>query len=97
MLGSISAWFFKYLAGIRLADDSCGADKLIIKPCVPDGLENVTATYDSPAGAVKSSWKKCDAGIVFDIEIPSCTTAEIILPDYHDNVQSGKYTITAKI
>ena len=97
MLGSISAWLFKYLAGIRLADDSCGADKLIIKPCVPDGLENVTATYDSPAGAIKSSWEKCDAGIVFDIEIPACTTAEIILPNYHDNVQSGKYTITSKI
>ena len=79
MYASISAYFYKYLAGIAAAPAS-GFDSLTICPCMPSGLEWVSAELDTVRGRVSSAWKREEDAVVFDIEIPVGAKAELLLP-----------------
>jgi alpha-L-rhamnosidase len=81
MFGSVSEWFFRWLAGIRPNPDYPGFENFIIAPVLPEGLNYVKCIYHSPFGEIKSNWER--KGInnqVFEIEIPEGTTAIINLP-----------------
>ena len=80
MYASISAYFYKYLAGIAAAPAS-GFDSLTICPCMPAGLEWVSAELDTVRGRVSSAWKREEDAVVFDIEIPVGAKAELLLPN----------------
>ncbi|MHC4721322.1 MAG: alpha-L-rhamnosidase-related protein, partial [Planctomycetota bacterium] len=47
MFGSVSGWFYKWLAGIQSAPNSEAFDKIIIRPIVIDDLQWVKCSYDS--------------------------------------------------
>lgn len=78
MYGSISAWFYRYLAGITPL--KAGFAKTRIKPYIPSDLQYVKASIDTYAGRIISNWEKTNKGICFDICIPNGTEAEIYLP-----------------
>jgi alpha-L-rhamnosidase len=80
MFGSVSGWFFKWLAGIQPAPDAEGFDKIIIRPTVVDDLQWVKCSYDSVRGTIVSNWKKQDGKLIFDIQIPVNTQALFYLP-----------------
>lgn len=79
MLGSISEWFHKYLAGISLDSSAPGFEKINIEPCFVDGLEYVSDSIETLRGPVKSSWEKKSNGIQVEISIPVNSEAEIRL------------------
>src|SRR5258708_18228645 len=58
MFGSISGWFHKYLAGIRLSEDAVACNKIILQPAGFDLLSYARAQYHSPQGLISSSWQK---------------------------------------
>lgn len=79
MFGSIDAWFYQYLAGIRPAAPGFG--EIAITPHLPADLESATATVGTPAGDVRSSWKKDgEGGYTFEFEIPEDAEATFALP-----------------
>ena len=81
MFGSVSAWFYRYLGGIQPNDNYPGFKKFIIAPTAPTDLSHVNCEYNSPFGKIISNWKKkADGTIIFNIEIPKGTSAEINLP-----------------
>ena len=81
MFGSVTEWFYRWLAGIRPDPGNPGFEKFIVGPSTPDGLEFVNCTYDSPRGKIISNWKKLEQGtIVYEFVIPSKSRAIIILP-----------------
>ncbi|MHC4131621.1 MAG: alpha-L-rhamnosidase C-terminal domain-containing protein [Planctomycetota bacterium] len=80
MFGSVSGWFYKWLAGIQPAPDAEGFDKIIIRPTVVDDLQWVKCSYDSVRGTVVSNWKKQDGKLIFDIEIPVSAEAFVYIP-----------------
>lgn len=81
MLGSVSEWFFKWLGGIRPADDAYGFDRIIIQPQIVDGLKWVRSSYRSIRGKIVSDWEK-DAGenLRLRITIPANTSAIVHVP-----------------
>ena len=79
MFGVVSEWFFRWLAGIRPAEDAVGFDKIIIQPQFGN-LSHASASYQSRQGLVSSSWKKQNGKLKLDLVIPVNTSAEIILP-----------------
>ena len=79
MLGSIAAWFFKYLGGISPDEDHPGFRRFAVKPTPIAELNFAEALYESPNGAIKSSWRRSDDGISFQISIPPNTQAMIYL------------------
>ncbi|MDO4857196.1 MAG: family 78 glycoside hydrolase catalytic domain [Thermoguttaceae bacterium] len=87
MFGDVTAWMFRYLAGIECVEP--GFKRIRIAPCArPEdlrgvGLHTVSASVDSPYGVISSSWKWDEKYEKFELKvtIPANTTAEILLPN----------------
>jgi len=91
MLGDISAWFYQYLAGIRLADrvsavglhtdpQATGFKTFLIAPDPVLGLDWVEAEHHSPYGIIAVRWELTNACFRLHAKIPVNTTAVIVLP-----------------
>lgn len=80
MFGSISHWFVRVLAGIRLDDEAVGYDKIIIKPEILGDLTWAKASYNSVQGEVMSSWEIKEGRFNLDVNIPVNSTAKIYIP-----------------
>jgi alpha-L-rhamnosidase len=80
MFGSLSAWFFRHLGGIQIAEDAVGADRIVIRPATGHGLTWAKSSHRSVRGRIESNWSITGEGIEFDIVVPPDTTAEIELP-----------------
>lgn len=78
LLGDLVIWLYDYLAGI--APQEPGFKVVKMKPFPVKGLDYVKASYDSVYGTIQSSWKKENAQFVWDITIPSNTTARVFVP-----------------
>jgi alpha-L-rhamnosidase len=91
MFGSYDAWLYAYLGGIKVDSDSCGCDKITIKPYIPKEINYVNCSFETVRGKIISNWKKENGKVKYHIEIPSNTTAVISLNNKTITVQSGKY------
>lgn len=92
MFGSVSEWFYKWLAGIQPDKNAVGFDKFIIRPQFPSGLEWVNAEYNSIKGLIKSNWTRNDSIIRMDVIVPANSTATVYIPasDINKVKESGK-------
>ena len=76
MFGSVSEWFYRWLAGIRPNEEHPGFAEFLFSPVFPDGLNQVKATYHAPAGDIKIEWKRGnDSKISISITVPPGTSA----------------------
>ena len=94
MFGDISAWMYKYLAGIKPQITTPGFKKFVIEPCFVKKLDWVKCSYQSPYGVIQSSWQRADNGIVCEFAIPENSSADIILPGKKLCGVSGKFKET---
>lgn len=78
MLGHIQEWFYRYLAGID--HSSPGFKDIVIKPYIPDDLEEVKASTMTSYGRLTSNWQYQDGNLTMNIQIPVGTTADIYVP-----------------
>jgi alpha-L-rhamnosidase len=79
--GDVSAWFYKYLGGIRPVEEDPGYKHFMIKPYFPEDLSWVRSNTMSSFGRIESNWDRDDDGILMDVNIPFNTSATIILPE----------------
>lgn len=80
MFGSVSAWFYQWLAGIQPADDARGFDKIVICPQRIGDLSWAKARYRSIRGPVESSWRIEDGQFLLDVSVPVNATAVVFIP-----------------
>lgn len=80
MFGSVSAWFYKTLAGIQLDSEKQGFKKIRIKPYMPGDMSFAEGSVESIRGQVSSNWRKNENGYDLIVEIPANCTAQIYLP-----------------
>ncbi len=80
MHGSVSSWFYKYLAGIRCEIDETGASRIVIHPYFPRGLDRVEASYDGPHGRIASAWENRDGHLTLCVTIPVNAQAIVYIP-----------------
>ena len=80
MMGSVSAWFHKYLGGINTDPDVPGFKRILIRPYPLDNLTWVRAEYKSPYGLIRSSWSKDNGILTVKITVPVNTTARVYIP-----------------
>lgn len=78
MFGDVSAWFYKYLAGINAS--SPGFTQIVIKPHVVGDLTWAKGSYDSAQGRIVSNWKKTGGALQMDVTIPANSTATVYVP-----------------
>jgi alpha-L-rhamnosidase len=88
MFGSVSEWFFMWLAGIRPDPENPGFKKFLIAPSLPEDLNWVKCNYHSPWGEIVSNWERTKANEqVYEIEVPEGSLASVILPvDQHQQI-----------
>jgi alpha-L-rhamnosidase len=91
MFGSYDAWLYAYLGGIKINMDSCGCDKVTVKPYIPANIDYVNCSFETVRGTIISNWKKVNGKILYHIEIPANTSAVICLNNKEITVQSGIY------
>jgi alpha-L-rhamnosidase len=81
MFGTVSEWYYRWLAGIRPDPDQPGFKEFFLTPTTPEGLESVNCTYNSPYGAIVSNWIKITSErYTYEITIPNGTKANLSLP-----------------
>ena len=80
MFGSISGWFHRWLGGIQVAEDAVGADRIVIRPQLVDGLTHVKCSHQTIRGSVISNWTRGEGKTEFEITIPPDTEALVWLP-----------------
>jgi alpha-L-rhamnosidase len=95
MFGSVSEYFYQYLAGVRSPTNGTGTTKgykhIHLQPCMPDSLQSAKATLHTMSGTVRSSWEKqTDGSYVYEVSVPANTTASFVLPV----ADSGKVKVT---
>jgi alpha-L-rhamnosidase len=81
MFGSVSEWFYRWLAGIQPDPDNPGFRKFKISPVLPAGLSFVKCSYESPFGIIKSNWEQTGKGSRFEISVPENSSATFYFPD----------------
>jgi alpha-L-rhamnosidase len=89
MFGEINAWYYKALGGIFPDENQPGFKNIILKPNFVPGLEHFEATHDGPYGTIVSSWKKQRRSVEYKVEIPTNSTATLVL-DEEKIRESGK-------
>lgn len=81
MFGTVSEWYYRWLAGIRPDPNHPGFKEFFLAPTTPEGLESVNCSYNSPYGAIISNWKKMASGsYTYTISVPNTTKAKVTLP-----------------
>jgi alpha-L-rhamnosidase len=85
---------FRYLAGIKILPESCGADILELSPEFPDDLEFAEAQYDSRSGRYISKWRRENGKIIWDFSIPCNCRAKVRMPDGNCKIHTaGDYRL----
>ena len=81
MFGTITEWYFRWLAGIQPDDKFPGFEKFNLSPNLPEGLKSVNCSYKSPFGIIVSNWEnKAKEKQLYYFEIPPGTEARATIP-----------------
>lgn len=102
--GDVSAWFYRYLAGINVNPKKCDANNINIEPVFIKSLDFVEASYTAQDGTVKVRWKRENSTVIIRTELTGEVHGKVILPDgfvFDDNsfekeLKTAEY-ITIKI
>lgn len=92
MMGSIDAWFYKYLAGIQWDENHPGWSHFFIQPEFPEGLNFGKAQIETIKGTISSGWTKTAELLELSVEIPFNTSATVAIPAQKEDriIESGK-------
>lgn len=81
MFGTVTEWYYRWLAGIRPDPENPGFKEFVLAPSAPEGLAAVNCTYHSPFGPIISNWKRGEEGAYhYEMTIPEGSTAKVTLP-----------------
>jgi len=83
MFGSVGAWLYKALAGINLAPDSVGFQKILIQPQMVRDLRYAAGSVLTLRGMVSSSWWRSERKVSLEVRIPVNSEAEVVLPKFN--------------
>lgn len=84
-LGSVGEWFYRYMAGIQVLEDTPGFGRFRIRPYIGAGLEFVECDFDSIHGLIRSSWKRTEHVLEMQVTIPANTSAVVHVPSANGN------------
>lgn len=98
--GDISAWFYTYLAGIKINPTGRDVTNVDIAPLFPEKLRNVSARYYTPNGRISVAWERADENsVVLKITAAEKLHGKILLPEgfafedgtHETELKSGEY------
>jgi alpha-L-rhamnosidase len=76
MFGTVTEWYFRWLAGLRPLDDYPGFKKYLVNPFFPEGLNHAAAVYHTPSGDIRIAWTRDENGkIELNLTVPKGSSA----------------------
>ena len=97
MFGSVSGWFYKYIAGLRPASDAVGYDKVILQPSGFERLSFAQAEYRSVHGVIRAAWKRKGDSLYYEVTVPEGVTGTVVLPGKLAMVAAGHYKYRVRV
>jgi alpha-L-rhamnosidase len=88
MFGGGLNWFYRTLAGVNTDENEPGYKHIIVKPQLPEKMDNVYYSNRSPYGKVVSEVKKKDGRLEMNVVVPVGSHATVYIP------VSGQSTVT---
>ncbi len=89
--GSIEAWMYKDVCGIRPAE--AGYRKAVIEPHPDRRLQFAEAELNTSAGLYRSGWRyAADGTVTYRVEVPFQAEAEFVLEGKRTVLTAGSYT-----
>jgi alpha-L-rhamnosidase len=79
MFGTVTEWYYRWLAGIRPIPEYPGFRQFTLAPSTPEGLDFVSCTYQSPFGKIVSNWNWEGNSCRYEMEIPPGSVANVSL------------------
>lgn len=81
MFGTVTEWYYRWLAGIRPVAAYPGFQQFTLAPTTPRGLNAVDCSYQTPRGSIVSRWEKLESNAYqFNFTIPKDSRAQVHLP-----------------
>jgi alpha-L-rhamnosidase len=80
MFGGGLNWFYRTLAGVNVCENEPGYKHIIIKPQLPEKLDQVYYSNMTPYGKVVSEVKRSDGHLEMNITIPVGSYATVYIP-----------------
>ena len=80
MFGGSLVWLQRILAGIRMNESEPAYAHIIVKPVIPEGLNQASYRIETVRGLVANSWKRNKDGFEMTTTIPVGCTATVHLP-----------------
>lgn len=76
-LGSVAAWFFEYLGGIRVERCAPGFSHVVLAPVFLPEIGGCRVTYKTPFGEIMSEWHYENGEPVWHYSVPEGVTVDI--------------------
>ncbi len=80
MMGSIDAWFYKYIAGIQIDETNPAFSTFIIRPNILAGLSKAEGKTETIRGTVSSKWNLESGKFTLEVLVPFNCKAKIFVP-----------------
>ncbi len=97
MFGSVVAFLYDYLLGIKQKEGSVGYCNLIISPIENSLISKIQGSISTSFGEVFVKYEKKDSKITFCINIPKKIKADFKYKDYHSKLSSGENVISLSL
>jgi len=78
--GAIGDWMYRNVAGINALASDPGYKKILIRPIPGGGLTEAQGQLETYYGTMGSSWKIGEDQVLFNVQIPVNTSAEVYIP-----------------
>jgi alpha-L-rhamnosidase len=76
--GAVASFLHRYVAGLRVADP--GYRVFEVRPRPGGGITEATTRHISPFGPIDVAWQLRAGTLELDLQVPSGTTANVVLP-----------------
>ncbi len=80
MFGEVGAWMYKSLGGIYIDENQPGFKHILLKPDFVSDLKTFEATHKAPTGWISSKWERKGNKIIYNVTIPTNSTATFYPP-----------------
>jgi len=80
MYGTVDAWFYRALVGIKLDPADPGFKAIIIKPYPVGDLRFASASLRTVRGTVSSSWARDEKTLSLEVTLPVNSQAKVSIP-----------------
>ena len=80
MFGGSLVWLQRILAGVRMNESSPAYEHIVVKPVIPEGLNQASYRIETVRGLVANSWKRNKDSFEMTTTIPEGSSAKVYLP-----------------